>query len=293
MSAGAPRNLDGLDAFGTAVREAWDESFMSAFPPGVTRQLLQGARVHEIPAGKIFYRGAHHDELAALSLVVDGLVRVLMKAPSGRQVTVRYAGPGAVVGIPSIILAGAGSPGERRTAEWEMLGGASRDAEAIRTTTVLGLRPALFRHVVQQDPMASWTLAHHMVAQLAEAQQQLAAELFLPVRSRIAAHLLNLAEREGNAFTVRARHEAIAAAMGSVREVVSREIKRMEREGLLQRVGGTSGHLELLDTATLHEISVPGGATRRTPAPSSRCDVPAGQGEPTVRTALPETSRRR
>ncbi|HWT92645.1 MAG TPA: Crp/Fnr family transcriptional regulator [Solirubrobacteraceae bacterium] len=256
-----------MEPFGSAVREAWDESFMSEFPPALRRQLLQGARVHEIPAGEIFYRGAHHDELAALSLVVEGLVRVLMKAPSGRQVTVRYAGPGAVVGIPSLILAGTGAADERRTNEWEMLGGASRDAEAIRTTTVLGLRPARFRHAVQQDPAASWTLARHMVGQLAEAQQQLAAELFLPVRSRVATHLLNLAEREGNAFTVRARHEAIAAAMGSVREVVSREIKRMEREGLLQRVGGTSGHMELLDPAALHEISVPSGKVRRTRAP--------------------------
>jgi CRP/FNR family transcriptional regulator, cyclic AMP receptor protein len=268
MPAQAAAKPDAFELFGTAAGDAWEESFMSEFSPAVSRQLLQGARLHDLQAGEIFYRGAHHDEHVSLWLVVDGLVRILMRDQSGRQVTVRYAGTGAVVGLPAIILAGSGASGERRTNEWEMLGGAARDAEAIRTTTVLALRPSIFRHVVERDPAASWTLARHMVGQLAEAQQQLAAELFLPVRSRIAAHLLNLAEREGNTFTVRARHEAIAAAMGSVREVVSREVKRMEHEGLVQRVGGTSGYLELLDTAGLHRISVrPADATRPTRRP--------------------------
>jgi hypothetical protein len=51
------------------------------------------------------------------------------------------------------------------------------------------------------------------------------------------------------------RHEAIAAAMGSVREVVSRELKRMEHEGLVQRIGGLTGYLRIVDPAALREVS--------------------------------------
>ena len=76
----------------------------------------------------------------------------------------------------------------------------------------------------------------------------------------MAAHLLRLAEQTDRELIVRARHEAIAAAMGSVREVVSRELKRMEREGLVQRVGGITGYMRIVDAAALREISIGGDA---------------------------------
>jgi DNA-binding Lrp family transcriptional regulator len=52
------------------------------------------------------------------------------------------------------------------------------------------------------------------------------------------------------------RHGEIAASMGSVREVVSRELKRMERDGLVQRVGGITGYLRINDPAALRGISL-------------------------------------
>jgi CRP/FNR family transcriptional regulator len=143
---------------------------------------------------------------------------------------------------------------------WQAFGGPARDAQAVRATTLLHLSPARFREVMQQNPAACWVVSRHLAAQLLQAQQQLTAELFLPVRARVAAHLLSLAEQSGHELIVRARHEAIAAAMGSVREVVSRELKRMERDGLVQRVGGITGYLRIVDAAALREISIGGDA---------------------------------
>ena len=45
----------------------------------------------------------HGDSKPAISIVVDGLVRAFLKAPSGRQVTVRYARPGETLGLVQLL----------------------------------------------------------------------------------------------------------------------------------------------------------------------------------------------
>ena len=258
----APDRLDGT------VRNAWKHSILADFPADAAKQLLAEARSERLRPGEVFYRGVHPDSAMPLALVVDGLVRILLMEPSGRQVTIRYAPPGSLIGLPWNLLSSAsGRAGRPANDTWLAFDGPSRDAQAVRATTLLHLRPARFRAVMQQNPAASWVVSRHLAAQLLQAQQQLTAELFLPVRARVAAHLLSLAEHSGKELIVRARHEAIAAAMGSVREVISRELKRMEREGLVQRVGGATGYLRIVDESALREISIGGDAAPVESAP--------------------------
>jgi CRP/FNR family transcriptional regulator len=252
MNTQVPGHADGLDV---AVLDAWQRSFMADFPPDVTSALLADIRMERLEPGDVFYRGAHHGATATLALVVDGLVRILLMQSTGRQVTIRYAPPGSVVGLPSNLLISAGRRSARAPDKWLEMGGAAIDAQAVRSTTLLHLRPDRFESVTRQNPKASWALSLHLASQVVEAQQQLAAELFLPVRARVAGHLLSLAEPSGQDLVVRVRHDAIAAAMGSVREVVSRELKRMEHEGLVQRIGGPAGYLRIIDAAALREAS--------------------------------------
>lgn len=247
-----PAHADGQDA---AVLDAWRHSFMADFPADVTSALLADTRIERLRPDDVFYRGAHHGATATLALVVDGLVRILLMQPTGRQVTIRYAPPGSVVGLPSNLLISAGGRSAQAPDQWLEMGGAAIDAQAVRATTLLHLRPDRFFSLIRQNPKACWALSLHLAGQVVEAQQQLAAELFLPVRARVAGHLLSLAEPSGRDLVVRVRHEAIAAAMGSVREVVARELKRMEHEGLVQRVGGLAGYLRIVDVATLQEVS--------------------------------------
>jgi CRP/FNR family transcriptional regulator len=257
----ADTSIAELDRLGRSVRNAWKHSILADFPAHAANQLLADARLEHLRPSEVFYRGVRRDSAMPLALVVDGLVRILLMEPSGRQVTIRYAPPGSVVGLPWNLL----SPSDGRadcpaSDTWLAFGGPARDAKAVRATTLLHLRPGRFRAVMQQDPAACWVVSRQLAAQLIRAEQQLTAELFLPVRARVAAHLLRLAEQTDRELIVRARHEAIAAAMGSVREVVSRELKRMEREGLVQRVGGINGYMRIVDAAALREISIGGDA---------------------------------
>jgi CRP/FNR family transcriptional regulator, cyclic AMP receptor protein len=245
-----------LDEFPPEVADAWEESFLADLPEASVRRLLKGARISRLDAREIFYRGAFHEETATLALVVEGLVRMYMKAEDGRQVTLHYAPPGALIGVPaSLLTAGAGG-GQGALLRFRTLGGESLDGEAIRTSAILRLNRATFRAASQDDAAVASALAVYLAERLSQAHKTLAADLFLPVRSRLAGHLLNLAERDGDWLVVRNNHQSIAAAIGSVREVVSRTLKRMEEEGLVERMGRPTGCLRLLDAAALHRLTV-------------------------------------
>jgi CRP/FNR family transcriptional regulator len=170
-------------------------------------------------------------------------------------VTIRYAPSGALIGLPAVLLAGSGAPGDRSLERWRALGGGARDSEALRDSVILKLHPARFRQAMSEDPNLASRLAVHLAEQLQQALDVLGADLFLPVRNRVASHLLDLAEPQEEFLVVRLNHRDIAAAIGSVREVVSRVIKSMEREGLVERVGGAKGYLRLLDPAGLHRVA--------------------------------------
>jgi CRP-like cAMP-binding protein len=258
VTNGKVLDVAGLSRLDSSARDAWKRSILAEFPADVANQLLESARLEHRQPGDVFYRGVQQDTSMPLALVVNGLVRIQLMEPSGRQVTIRYAPPGSVIGLPWNLL----SPQDGRVRgqsndTWLAFDGPARDAQALQATTLLHLRPERFRKVMQENPAACWVLSRHLAAQLVEAEHQLTAELFLPVRARVAAHLLRLAERGADGkMIVRVRHGEIAASMGSVREVVSRELKRMERDGLVQRVGGITGYLRINDPAALRGISL-------------------------------------
>lgn len=241
-----------------AVSAAWAESFLADLPPASADRVLVGARLVKVKAGEVVYRGAFHEQTVAVGLVVEGLLRILMRSSDGREVTIRYAEPGAFVGVPAVLVAGSGAPGDLFADRWQGVGGGAFDGEVLRDSTILRLSPSRFRDAMSRDSELASRVATYLAVHLHQTLGILRNDLFLPVRSRVASHLLDLAEREEGFLVVRMNHQSIAAAIGSVREVVSRALKSMEREGLVARVGGTTGYLRLLDPAALHQVAVTG-----------------------------------
>jgi CRP/FNR family transcriptional regulator, cyclic AMP receptor protein len=250
------RRPDPLAPFSEAARTAWTSSFLGQLPPRAGESLLEQARETTLLAGQVFYSGANHSEMVTLALVVDGLLRTYIQESGGRQVTIRYVGPGAIVGIPAVVV---GGPSSRSTAfrQWLMVGGGSIHGEALQDTRILRLVPERFESVAKRDAAVSWALAQHLAREVAQSQQILAGDLFLPIKNRVAYHLLDLAIREDGGLLVRAGHQELANAIGSVREVVSRTLLRMQREGLIAR---RDGALVLLDPRRLHELASGEGA---------------------------------
>src|SRR5436190_10438758 len=78
------------------VRAAIARSFLAELPQDALDRLLEGAVLESVAAGTTTYRAGGEPRP---SLIVSGIFRSYFAGPDGRQVTVRYAREGDVLGI--------------------------------------------------------------------------------------------------------------------------------------------------------------------------------------------------
>lgn len=192
---------------------------LAALPRPVSERLLAEAWTTRIAAGEVVHSGSGG---AIVGLVLSGLVRTFVWAPDGRQATIRYAGAAALVGAPALLT-------ERPLVDVAV--------QAVHETSLLRLPRRVFGALVRSEGKLAWSIARFLAEHVRETQEILVANLFCDVRSRVARHLLDLAVAGEGELIVVATHQDVADAIGSVREVVSRAIGRMQEEGLIERTG--------------------------------------------------------
>ena len=196
------------------TRTAVDASFLAELPAQVLDALLAGATLVDVPAGARLYREGDRERWA---LLVAGLVRVYMRSPAGRQVTVRYVRPGGVLGVASMV----GGP-------------APVSVAAVLPSSLLMLMSGDVRQVIESDPRAGWVLARELDRRLYETLEELAGNAFGTVKQRLAKHLLDLAAAiPAPRLVAHVTHQELADATGSVREVVQRALRELSRDGVV------------------------------------------------------------
>ncbi|MER7164964.1 Crp/Fnr family transcriptional regulator [Micromonospora sp. NPDC000207] len=230
------------------ARSAWGSTLFAALPPQLTASLLERAVEVTLAPREVFYPGAHHAETPLCAVVVDGLLRFYLTSPDGRAMTVRYAGHGQLVGVRRIAmgLVPASSPPPEETAV---------NGEALQTSRILTLPATVVAAAARNNATLSGALAREIAVQAVHDRELIAANVFRPIRERVARHLINLATREGPDLVVHASHQEIANAIGSVREVVSRSMCRFRAEGLVER---RRRRLVLTNPARLHAAAIDG-----------------------------------
>lgn len=92
------------------TEDALAHSFLAELPAEVISELRVGGERADYPAGTTVYQPGSEPRAA---LVVCGLLRVFLASLEGRQVTVRYARPGDVLGI-AVLVAARSASGCRR-----------------------------------------------------------------------------------------------------------------------------------------------------------------------------------
>jgi CRP/FNR family transcriptional regulator len=200
--------------------------------PALHDRLRREARPVHLPAGaRAFTAG----QKAPFFLLVErGTVRVVRTSAEGREVVLYRVHAGE-----SCILTTAAVLGD---APW------SADAFADTDVDALAL-PAekMFALLADSSEFRKFALGAY-AARLATLMERVEEVAFEGIAPRLARTLLSLAE-DGQ---VRMTHEALAAEIASAREVVSRQLKTFEREGLVQLARGT---VELRDGAALARIA--------------------------------------
>jgi len=116
------------------LRDAIACSSLRQVPRQLIDRLLEGARRHDVAAGTQTHR---EGDPPLAELVLAGLIRTFVRGPSGRTMTIRYSGPGALMGIATIF--NQGSPG------------AHGNTTALIDSRLLKLQPELVRSLAERE----------------------------------------------------------------------------------------------------------------------------------------------
>lgn len=194
--------------------------------------VVEESRVVHVPAGTVVFHDG--DPCRHYLLVLDGSVRVQKTALSGREITLYRVESGqSCVLTTSCLLSGDAYPAEGIT-ETEV--------------TAVSIPIAAFeRGLAGSRGFREFVFAAYgrRIANLIVLVEAIA---FQRLDHRVAEHLVRRCGSHGELVTT---HQAVAAELGTAREVVSRQLKEFERRGwiALQR-----GRIRLLDSAALSAL---------------------------------------
>jgi CRP/FNR family cyclic AMP-dependent transcriptional regulator len=182
----------------------------------------------------------YKDDGTDVYFVSQGHVRVLIRTKVGRETILRDIHDGEFFG------------------ELAAIDGRPRSAaiSAVTDSIIARMPPAIFRDMVHVYPDACDQLLALLASQIRTLANRVNEYGSLDVRTRIYAELLRLA-RPRRANDVEAvispppTHAELAARVSSHREAITRELKHLERSGLLER---RRGALVLLDPAHLANL---------------------------------------
>jgi CRP/FNR family transcriptional regulator, anaerobic regulatory protein len=199
-------------------------------------RLLALSRAVRLPPGAVLFRPG--EACPGLLLIEQGSVRVDLVAEDGHELLLYRIGPGETCAVSLACL----------------FGDEAASAEARAETEVTGrlLPPAAFRQLASESPPFCAHVLRGFGARLAALMARIEELSFRPVDQRLAAFLLTRAPGP-----VGATQEAIAREIGTAREVVSRRLAALARQGA---IAVARGEVAILSEPLLRAIKEGEGA---------------------------------
>ena len=167
------------------------------------------------------------DEGDSLFVTGSGRVKVSVVGKDGREMILSELGPGEFFGDMSLL------DGQPRSA----------NVTTLEETEALVIRRPDFLRALQTYPSIAVQLMVTLASRLRKADHQIASLALLGIADRICSVLLGLAEEGGveteEGYVIRRRptHQTLANMTGTVRETVTRVLRRLEENGYIQTRG--------------------------------------------------------
>lgn len=185
---------------------------LTAHYPGLSDALgpaeVQALDLLRVPAGSVLFR--EHETCQGFPLVLDGEVRVSRSASNGRELELYRVLPGEMCLVSSSCLFEQQPMQARGVAQ--------------RPTVLTLLPQAMFEAALAQAAFRRVVMGL-FATRLTDLTALVEAVAFQRLDSRLAHALL------GHGPQVHTTHQALADALGTVREIVTRLLRRFEREG--------------------------------------------------------------
>lgn len=176
---------------------------------------------------------------SAPALVVSGMLRYFLSAGDGRQITIRYVGPGDLVGM----LVTDRSNVKNRV-------------EVLQPAVLLNLDLGDIQSLAARRPAFAQALLDETVSRVRIAYRTLSASAFMGVRARVARDLLERAKMAGasprTGLHLDVTQQALADATASVREVVARALRELREANA---IGPLGDGVTILDFDALDRIA--------------------------------------
>jgi CRP/FNR family transcriptional regulator, cyclic AMP receptor protein len=189
------------------------------------------------PGEMIFAEG---ERCSGMYVIQTGSIRIFKSSPGGREQVLSIDGPGeSVAEVP--VFDGGNYPAS---------------ANAVGAATLLLVRKQDFHALCLEHPEVALKVLRVVGSRLRKLVGMIEELSFTTVRNRLAAFLLRLAKQEGKRtpegieFPLPAGNQELAAQIGTVRELISRNLSRLQAEGMIRIDGRT---VTVLKEAVLEE----------------------------------------
>jgi len=169
-----------------------------------------GARAYS-PGELLFSEG---EPCAGLYMIASGRVRIFKISPSGREHVLAIEGPGSSIAELPVFDGGA----------------YPASASAVDASEMLFISRKEFRAICLEHPEIALKVLQVVGARLRRLVGIIEELSFTTVRHRLISWILKRAKSDGPTFIVGATHQELAAQIGTVRELVSRNIARLQAQ---------------------------------------------------------------
>ena len=189
----------------------------------------------------LFWEG---EPCAGIFLILEGAVKIFKTSPGGREMTLSIeSAPSTVAELP--LFDGGPYPASVR---------------AVGAVSTLFLNKSDFQQACRQNPEVALKVLAVVGKRLRHLVGVVESLTFGSVTGRLARLLLDASrEAAGDEFDLPVTHQEIASRLGTVREVVSRNLARFRAEGIV-RIDDRRAHI--LDRAALEREAEPAGGFR-------------------------------
>ena len=206
-------------------------SLFAAFPRSALRIIADRAIERRFATGDILFRAG--DTAAGLLVVLEGKVRVVRKAADRAQVVHVERAGGTLGEVP--VFSGGGYPATAFAAEPTVCALVGRD---------------VLLAAVKSNPETAFVLLDRLSRRVRELVERLDRTSLRPVSARLAEYLIGRVDARHRAvIAIGMTQQQLAEELGTVREVVVRELQALRASGLLRALG--NGRFEIVDATAL------------------------------------------
>jgi CRP/FNR family transcriptional regulator, dissimilatory nitrate respiration regulator len=210
-------------------------TLFAGLPEEQARSLALLAEVRRAARGKTLFRAG--DPAPGFFAVVSGRVRIFRSAPSGKEHILHVFGPGEVFAEVAVFQGGP----------------YPADADVLDDCVLLFFPRNAFRKLLADDPDTALGMLGLLASRLRQFVNKIEELSLKEVPARLAAHLLLLHEAQGKRrLTLDLSKGHLAAYLGTIPETLSRILRKMADEGLLDTTGSA---ISLRDVERLARIA--------------------------------------